>query len=97
MVPLLPESPERFSAANGTIVANNTIGGNVGTSGTISSPNGTIGKPNGVNSNIMIKTSNLFLYSHFLCVHIISENHPDKTMLIVKFMNLKFKAHYWIM
>ena len=33
------------------------------TNGTIGSPNGTIGKPNGVKSNIMINTSNLFLYS----------------------------------
>ena len=43
------------------LVANGTIGGNVGTNGTIGSPNGTIGKPKGVNSNIMIDTSNLFL------------------------------------
>ena len=93
MVPLLPENPERFSAANGTIVANNTIGGNVGTNGTISNPNGTIGKPNGVNSNIMIKTSNLFLYSYFLCVyisvHLISEYHPDKTVLICEIYEFK--------
>ena len=54
-----------FSAANGTIGANVTIGGNVGTNGIIGSPNGTIGKPNGVNSNIMINTSNLFLYFIF--------------------------------
>ena len=46
-----PEHPERFSAANGTICANITIGGNVGTIG--------------VNRYIMIKTSNLFLYSYF--------------------------------
>ena len=32
--------------------------------------NGTIGKPNGVNSNIMIDTSNLFLYSYFVYVYI---------------------------
>ena len=50
---------ERFSAANVT------IGGNVGT---IGSPNGTIGTPNGVNSNIMINTSNLFIYYYFMCI-----------------------------
>ena len=60
---------ETFSAANGPIGANVTIGGNVGTNGTIGSPNGTIGKPNGVSSKIMINTSNLFLYSYFLCVY----------------------------
>ena len=64
MVPLVANgtigNPERFSAANGT------IGGNVGTNG---SPNGTIGKPNNVNSNIIVNTSNLFLYSYFLCVY----------------------------
>ena len=52
--------------ANGTIGnqrTNVTIGGNVGTNGTIGSPNGTIGKPNGVNSSVMVNTSNLFLYS----------------------------------
>ena len=37
--------------------------------GTIGSPNGTIGKPNNVNSNIMINTSNLFLYSYFVCAY----------------------------
>ena len=57
---------DRFSATKDTIGANVTIGGNVGT---IGSPNGTIGKPTGVNSNIMINTSNLFLYSYFLCVY----------------------------
>ena len=62
-------NPERFSAASGTIGANVTIGGNVCTNGTIGSPNGTIGEPNGVNSNIMIKTSNSFLYSNFLCAY----------------------------
>ena len=62
-------NPERFSPANGTIGANVTIGGNVGTNGTIGSPNGTIGKLCAVNSNIMINTSNLFLYSYFLCVY----------------------------
>ena len=73
-----PENPERFSAANGTIGANVTIDGNVGTNGTICSPNGTIGKPNGtigkpngVNSSIMINTSNLFLYSYFFMFPII--------------------------
>ena len=60
-----PENPERFSATNGTIGANVTIGGNVGNNGTIGSPNGIIGKHNGVNSNIMINTFNLFLYSYF--------------------------------
>ena len=64
-----PENPERFSATNGTIGANVTIGGNLGTNGTIGSPYDTIGKPNGVNSNIMINTSNLFLYSYFfMCI-----------------------------
>ena len=43
------------------LVANGTIGGNVGTNIAIGCPNGTIGKPNGVNSNVMIITSNLFL------------------------------------
>ena len=47
------------------------VGGKVGTNGTIGSPNGTIGKHNGVNSSIMINTSNLFLYSYFLCVYFI--------------------------
>ena len=64
------------------VVANVTIGGNVGTNGTIGMPNGTIGRPNGVKSNIMINTSNLFLYSYFLCVYfsisITCEYHPDK-------------------
>ena len=83
ILPKVPlENPEPFSAANGTIGANVTIGGNVGTNGTIGSSNGTIGKPNGVHSNIMINTSNLFLYSYFLCVYfsisIICEYHPDK-------------------
>ena len=63
------------------IGANVTIGGKVGTNGTIGSPNGTIGKHNGVNSSIMINTSNLFLYSYFSCVYfiisIIFEYHPD--------------------
>ena len=59
----------RFSAANGTIGATVTIGGNVGTNIAIGSSNGTIGKPNGVNSNVMINTSNLFLSSYFLCVY----------------------------
>ena len=61
ILPMAPLNPERFSAANGTIGANVSIGGNVGnvgTNGTIGCPNGTIGKPNGVNSNIMINTSN---------------------------------------
>ena len=62
-------NPECFSAANSTIGANVTIGGNAGTNGTIGSPNGTICKPNGVNSNIMIKTFSLFSYSYFLCVY----------------------------
>ena len=65
MIPLVTREPKRFSAANGTIGVNVTIGGNVGTNGTIGSPNGAIGKPNGVNSNIMINTSYLFLYSYF--------------------------------
>ena len=60
---------ERFAAANDTIGANVTIGGNFGTNGTIGSPNGTIVKPNNVNSNIMIDISNLFLYSYYLCVY----------------------------
>ena len=71
--------------ANGTIGnqrTNVTIGANVGTNGTIGSPNGTIGKPNGVNSSVMVNTSNLFLYSYFLCVYfsisIFFEYHPDK-------------------
>ena len=62
MVPLVPENPGRFSAANGTIGSNATICGNVCTNGTIGSPNGS---PNGLNSNIMINTINLFLYSYF--------------------------------
>ena len=76
------ENPERFSATNGTIGANVTIGKNVGTNGTIGSPNGTIGKPNGVNSSIMIETTSLFLHSYFVCVYfrisIFWEYHPDK-------------------
>ena len=51
------------------IGANVTIGGSICTNDTIGSPNGTIGKPSAVNSNIMINTSNLFLYSYFLCVY----------------------------
>ena len=61
-----PENPERFSAANGTIGANVTIGENVGTNGTNDNPNGTIGKPKCVDSNIMINTSNLFFYTGVL-------------------------------
>ena len=48
----LPENPEGFSVANGTIGANDTIGQNIGTNGTVGSPNSTIGKPSVVNSNI---------------------------------------------
>ena len=55
-----------FKSING---ANVTISGNVGANGTIGSPNGTIGKLNGVNINIMITSSNLFLYSYFLWVY----------------------------
>ena len=60
MVPLENKEPERFSAANGIIGTNVTIGVNVGTNvtigvnvganGTVGSPNGTIGKSNGVNT-----------------------------------------------
>ena len=58
LVPLVP-----------LVVANVTIGGNVGNNGTIGSPNGTIGKPNGVKSNIMINTSNFFFYIlFFMCI-----------------------------
>ena len=65
-------NPERFSAANGTctICANVTTVGNVGTNGTISSPNVTIGKPNGVNSNLFIYFSLLsrsFSDHHLRC------------------------------
>ena len=98
MVPLAPENPERFSAANDTIGANVTIGGNVGTNCTIGSHNGTIGKPNGVNSSIMINTSNLFyilvvylyisVFLLFLNIVLII------TVLFVKFINLKFKTPY---
>ena len=45
MVPLVTREPWLFSAANGTIGANVTIGRTVGTNGTIGSPNGTIGIP----------------------------------------------------
>ena len=62
---LLIVSLEILSAANGTIGAYVTIGGSVGTIGTICSPNGTIGKYNGVNSNIMINLSKLFLCVYF--------------------------------
>ena len=60
ILPRVPESPERFSASNGTIGANVTIGGNVGTNGTIGCPIGTIGKHKVVNSKIINNTSNLF-------------------------------------
>ena len=80
MVPLVTR--ERFSVANVTIGVHVTIGGNVGTNGTIGSPNRTIGKPIGVNSNKMINISNLLLYFHFLCIYfsisIICKYNPDK-------------------
>ena len=61
------ENVGTIGSPNGTIgKPNGTIGK---PNGTIGKPNGTIGKPNGANSNIMIDTSYLFLYSYFVYVY----------------------------